>query len=79
MPSDPRVKCIGIVPDKCRVFKSAVKPMRLVFKAEIEETIYDDEEETKETEALSPEEESKMIDTNDPASTDKKANVRASH
>jgi len=51
MPSDPRVKCIGIVPEKCTVFKSAVQPMRLTFECEIEETVYEDEEETKETEA----------------------------
>jgi hypothetical protein len=36
MPSDPRVICSGIVPEKCSVFKSAVKPMRMTFNCRIE-------------------------------------------
>jgi len=33
LPHDPLVKVHGVVVEKCRVFKSSVAPIKMVFKA----------------------------------------------
>lgn len=35
MPHEPDIKVYGIIPDNCRVFASAVRPMKLDFNARI--------------------------------------------
>ena len=67
MPSDPRVLCTGIVPEKCSVFKSAVQPMRMTFNCEITTDVEDEVEETKATEETDADEEGSLINTKVPS------------